>query len=225
VKRIALASSDDETGHASSEAAVTAAEYFGLEVVAEEFVPPGTTELYPVATKLMTRDPDLVISSTLTLQPMWDMGYEGLGAHIVWMTTLGESLGWDNVQGFLIYYPNPYGEWLPQEVRDFAAEYERRYGSELTVGAWLAAMILQVHTSALEKAGTVDDIDKIIATMETEALDTMLGPLRYGGEELIGVNHILMWPAPIGEIRGQELHILAVIPADEAEALAVEVYK
>jgi hypothetical protein len=35
-------------------------------------------------------------------------------------------------------------------------------------------MIVDVYTDALRKAGTVDDIDKIIEVLETEPLDTML---------------------------------------------------
>jgi ABC-type branched-subunit amino acid transport system substrate-binding protein len=226
VKRVALVNSDDLTGHMVADAIVDAADYFGLEVVANEFVPPGTTELYPTATKVVATNPDLVeIAPGSGWATFRELGYEGLGAHVLWMTTLGESAGWDNVQGFLNYQPNPFGEWLPQEVKDFAAEYEHRYGTELTMGSWWGAMILQVHTSALENAGTVDDIDKIIATMETEALDTMLGPLRYGGEGLDGIGHMLLWPAPIAEIRDDQFVVIAEFPPEEAEALAAEVYK
>ena len=42
----------------------------------------------------------------------------------------------------------------------------------------------------------------------------------HPAEELIGVNHILMWPAPIFEIRGEELHLITETSADEAYAVA-----
>jgi len=225
VKRVAIAQTNDETGHAIADAAVGAAEYYGLEVVATEFTPVELTELYPLATKLVNKNPDLVIASTTVLSPMWEMGYEGLGAGIIWFSSMAESAGWENVQGYLIYQPQPMGEWLSEELREFVAEYENRYGAEFTQGPLYACTILDVLTEVLKKAGTVDDVDKIIETLETETFDTWIGPVRFGAEELIGIGHWLMWPVPISEVSGQELHTVTVVPADEAWELAAEVYK
>jgi hypothetical protein len=116
------------------------------------------------------------------------------------------------------------GEGLPEGVRGFAAEYEARYGLELAQTAYWEAMMLYVMTEAVKKAGTVDDVDKIIATLETETFNTPAGVFECGGEKIDGIGHFLSWPAWIGEIRGQDYHVIEEILADEAEALAEEVF-
>jgi len=225
VKRVAIAQTDDDTGHQIADAAVGAAEYFGLEVVATEFTPVELMELYPLATKLMSKNPDLVIGSTTVLSPMWEMGYEGLSAGIIWLSSMAESAGWENVQGYLNYQPQPMGEWLADEVREFVAEYESRYGAEFTQGPFYVCTILYVLTEALKKAGTMEEVERIIEVLETETFDTWIGPVRFGGEELVGIDHLLMWPVPISEVRGEELHTIHVVPAGEAWELAVEIYE
>ena len=225
VKTVAIAVGDDRTGHEIADAAVAAAEHFGLEVVTVDYYDLGTVEYYPLATRLLSEEPDLFIGNQLILAPMREMGWDGLAAFHAWSTQVGDLAGWDNVQGFLVYQPNPLGEGLPLEVKDLAAEYQARYGEEFTISSYWPTTVLYVLTEALKKAGTVDDMDRIIGVLETETLDTPIGSFRFGGQQLVGINHLLMWPAPIAEIRDQDYHVICEMSAEEAEALAIEVYK
>lgn len=225
VKTVAIAMGDDRTGHEIADATVTAAEYFGLEVVTVDYYSLQTMEFYPVATRLVSKEPDLFIGNPILVAYMREMGWDGLAAFYGWNTQTAEAAGWDNVQGFLVYQPNPFGEELPQAVKDFAAEYQARYGEEFTTSAYYPATMLYVLTEALKAAGTVDDMDRVIEVLKTEAFDTWLGPLSFGGQGLIGSDNLLMWPAPIAEISDHDYHMIFGMLADEAEALAVEVYK
>jgi branched-chain amino acid transport system substrate-binding protein len=227
VKRVAAVNADDKLGHMVADAFTESAEYFGLEVVANEFFPWGATEFYPLATKVVAADPDLVeiYPAMGGFGDLREMGYEGLGAHPVWGgTSAGESTGWDNMQGWLVYQPNPFGE-MSQELRDFCDEFENRYGTEATLGAFHRATILIILTEALKKAGTVDDVDRIIEVLETETFDTWVGPIKYGGEGIIGIGHLALWPAYVAEISDHDYNIVYEMAPEEAEALAVEVYK
>jgi len=227
VKTVAIAVGDDRTGQEIRGAAVIAAEYFDLEVVYKDLHPAYTTEFSHLAHKLVREEPDLFIGNPLILKAMREIGWDGLAAFHGWSRVTAAQAGWDNVQGLLVYQPNPFGEELPQEVKDFAAEYQARYeGQEFTMSSYYSATILYVMTDALKKAGTVDDVDKIIDVLETETFDTWIGPLRFGGQGLIDTDHLLMWPAPIAEISDHDYHVIFdEMSADEAEALAVEVYK
>jgi len=79
-------------------------------------------------------------------------------------------------------------------------------------------------TDALRKVGTVDDVDQIIATLETETFDTPAGPAKFGLRELEGVGHLLILPGSIGEIRDHEYHVVFEMSIDEVEALATEIF-
>ncbi len=225
VKTVAIAMDDSGFGHAVGEAAIDAAPYFDLEVVGVEWTPVGTMEFYPLATKLVDINPDLMICTVMLLQPMREMGYEGHTAYIAWAESYGEYIGYENYQGAMIYQPNPYGADLPQEVRDFFIEIEERHGDEPSMGPYFTATILFVMTEVLKKAGTVDDVDRILETIHTETFDTWIGPMRFGGEELVGINNMLLWPAAIHEIKGEEYALVFEMSAEEAYELAVEVYE
>ena len=224
VETVAIAMDDSGFGHAVGEAAIDAAPYFGLEVVAVEWTPVGTMEFYPVATKLVDINPDLIICTVLVLQPMREMGYEGHTAYIAWAESYGEYIGYENYQGAMIYQPNPYGADLPQEVRDFFIEIEERYGDEPSMGPYFTATFLFVMTEVLKKAGTVDDVDRILETMRTETFNTWIGPVHFTGEELVGVSNMMLWPATVHEIRGEEYTLVFEMSTDEAYDLACDAY-
>ncbi|MBA7644707.1 hypothetical protein ES703_52452 [subsurface metagenome] len=80
-------------------------------------------------------------------------------------------------------------------------------------------------TDALKQAGTVDDMEAIVATMETSKFDTLIGPLGYGLEELNGIGHAAIYPSPIMQVTGAyEYELLHMYTAEETEALMLEVY-
>ncbi|MCK4723486.1 MAG: hypothetical protein KAT75_09280, partial [Dehalococcoidia bacterium] len=89
-----------------------------------------------------------------------------------------------------------------------------------------AANMAYVMTRVLEQAGTVDDVDKIIETMETESFDTLVGPIGYGLEELNGLARLAIYPTPIIQVVGKnQYELLHMYSPEETEALAVEVLK
>jgi len=225
VKRVALVSTDDATGRAENDACIAAAEHYGLEIVAEEYIPPGMVELMPVATKVMARDPDLYVGPVTVYQLMREMGYKGLGAYYYWLETYAEQVGWDTVQGYLFCMPHPFGGLWP-EAEALGAEFEERHGVEFMPAPFWALNVMYVITDALRQAGIVDDIDKIVETLETGTFDSLVGPLRYGGEALNGIGHMGIWPSPIYEVIGkEEYRVLAVYTPEETEAILDEVYK
>jgi hypothetical protein len=72
----------------------------------------------------------------------------------------------------------------------------------------------------------VDDVDKILETMETGSFDTLVGPLSFGGEVLNGYGHVAIWPSPIYEVVGEhEYRVIDVYTIEETEAILAEVYK
>jgi ABC-type branched-subunit amino acid transport system substrate-binding protein len=231
VSRIVVAAPADPVAAAYAEAFDSNMhEYFGFEQEIV-WVAEGTTEYYPVATMIMAKDPDLVIASpgTQILDIMWDMGYEGLAAAYgpIAAQSFLEQAGWDDCKGLIFFYPEWYGaeEVWPEAVA-FAREYEARYGVEMGTIAFAASIVLHTLTGALQQAGTVDDTGKIMETIHSRAtLDSMVGPVYYGGEDLVGVNCLLMWPVAIWEVVGErEYELLDYYTPEEAEAIAVEAW-
>ena len=226
VQRVAYVVGDDDTGYAIADAVEACADYYGLDVVAGEVTPTGTTEYYPVVTKVMSKNPDIFFAGVGTVnEAMWDMGYEGLSATYYWLPSSAADMGWDRCQGYLIFMPIPLAGVYP-EAEAKAVEFEDRYGVECTPAAFWALNVMYVLTDVLRKAGTVDDMDKIVETMETESFESLLGPIFYGGEELNGIGHMSVWPSPLYEVVGEnEYRVIDVYTPEETEALMNEVLK
>jgi len=224
VKTASAITDDTITGRMLTGAVAEAAEYYGIEWLETEYWPPGTTEFYPIAAKMESKNPDLCYTDSGNLVPLREMGWEGISCWSLWFSAYGEQVGWDNVQGHLSYYPEPYGEELPELVKEMAAEYQRRHGVELSLLPFYYINQLYYLTDALEKAGTVDDVDQIIATLETETFDTPIGPVWFGFEELYGIGHTLVMPCWVGEIRGEEYHRVFEVSTEEADALTLEIF-
>jgi len=224
VKTASAITDDTVTGRIALGAMSVAAEHFGIEWLETEYYPPGTTEFYPIATKMVSKDPDLCYVNFGSLQPMREMGWEGISFYSLWYTAYAEQVGWDNIVGHLCQYPEPYGEDLPELVKEMAAEYQQRHNVEFSLMPFYYAIQLYYLTAALEKAGTVDDVDQIIATLETETFDTPIGPVWFGFEELYGIGHTLVMPCWIGEIRDREYQRVFEMSTEEADALTLEIF-
>ena len=225
VHRVACILGDDRTGHSLGDALAASADYYGLEIVIEEYVVVGAADPLPFANKIMDREPDLYVGTVDIYDLMVAMGYEGLAASSYWTETGPEQVGWEKVEGYLLFLPSAVGEvW--DEVPAFREEYIDRYGMEFNPGAFYAANMAYVMTNVLKQAGTVDDVDKIIETMETESFDTLVGPIGYGLEELNGIGHVAIYPTPIMQVVGEDQYeLLAYYSPEETEAIAVAVFK
>ena len=202
----------------------TAAEYNGIEWLEAEYVPSDTVEFYPVAAKMMTKDPDLCYIPHQAVGPMREMGWEGTSFYSLWGKSFGDQYGWGNFQGHLSYYPEPMGEELPEPIKEIAADYQQQFGAEFTLMSFHYVIQLCYLTDALKKAGTVDDVDQIVATLETGTFDTPIGTIWFGLGEMDDIGHLLITPCWIGEIRSEEYHRVFEVSANEAEALVLEIF-
>jgi len=224
VKTASSVNEDTSTGHEMTDAIAEAAAYYGLEWLAPEFYPSGTTEFYPIATKMVNKDPDLCYADLRNVQPMRELGWEGTAVQWIWGPGYVDRYGSEANEGYLIYYPAPYGEGLPEAMRGLVAEYEDRYGADFSQTAYFYPITLYLMTDALKKAGTVDDVDQIIATLEAETFDTPVGPVRFGLAEMDGIGHLMVMPCWVGEIRDGEYQLVFELSTDESEALTAEVF-
>jgi len=232
VDKVVIGASDSPVAAAYSEAYESKMhEYFGFdrEIV---WIPDGTTEYYPLASKIMAEDPDLVASYVPVLEALWDMGYDGISVINGPIMDLGyfDQTGWDKMADHSVkfFFPEWYGadEIWPEAVA-FAQAHEQKYGEECGTIAFWGSMVMQGLTGVLQEAGTVDDLEKIIDVIGTRTtFDSMVGPVYYGGEDFVGLNCLLMWPIAIQETVGErEYELLDYYTPEEAEAIAVEAWE
>ena len=221
-------------GQAGRELWEAICEYHGLEHHSE-VVATGTVEFYPIATKVMEHDPDLITSGGFgggLAAAMWDFGYDGMVINQWWEgEAMARPVGWDKLieknrfgRGYIIYSLHSFGGVFP-ELEAVAEEFEDRSGMEMGPSASHIMNNLYVWTQALQQAGTVEDIDKIIEAFETGTFDTLVGPVHYGLGEVIGIPHVGIYPVPIFEIVGENEYVChKLYTPEEVEDVFLEIY-
>jgi branched-chain amino acid transport system substrate-binding protein len=226
VQRVVVVTTEDLMGQSIAYPVEALCEYYGLEETTVWY-PTGTVEYFPIATKVMTYDPDLVIWSELAFDEMWDLGYDGWFVTMGFEEALAGELDWYKCTGTVFEVgPHMHGPW--PEVQAFREQFEKEYGYECGTWPTYTRQVLMVWTEVLKKAGTVDfenDMDKIIETAETELFDTPYGPCLFGGEVVNEIGHILITETAINVIAGpSDYQLVEHMTAAENEALALEVY-
>ena len=231
VDKVVIGASDSPIAAAYSEAWESKMhEYYGFDrkIV---WIPAETTEYYPLASAIMAEDPDLVSTYAQVLDALWDMGYDGISVINGPIMDLGyfDQIGWDKCveHDLMFFFPEWYGaEEIWPEAVAFAEAHEQKYGEECGTIAFWGSMVMQGLTGVLQKAGTVDDLDTIMETIETRTtFDSMVGPVYYGGEDFVGLNCLLMWPIAIQKVVGErEYELVDYYTPEEAEAIAVEAW-
>ena len=232
IKVLCITSDETPGGEATEVVWEACCDYYGLEfhsVVATA----ETVEWYPVATKLMTYEPDAVTGGiTMGLaEALWDFGYDGLVFTNWFYEAAATAMGWDRLAekdrfgtGVIVFGLHPYGGAFPR-LEAFAEEYEHRSGMEMGPSVSWIMNNLYYLTDVLQQAGTVDDIERIVATMEGGTFDTLVGQMHFGLEEVVGAPRVAIWPVPIFEIVGESEYVVhKIYTAEEAEALFFEVY-
>jgi branched-chain amino acid transport system substrate-binding protein len=172
VKRVACYG---QTGHADFKRFVE--EYLpkvsGIEIVAQDWYPFGEKDFFPILTKIKGLKPDGVlahgfISDAITLHKQ--AREIGLLPGPVWLNQYAAA-------------PLMMDE-APEKSRRFFENYARKFG-ERGFGIWAehAHDSVWLVVKAMEKAGTTDDIGRLIPALQgitTEEMPDLLGPYKPG---------------------------------------------
>ena len=193
---------------------VEAAKAVGLTVVATEYYAGGTTDFYPVLTRVLAKNP-LIIEppasagdGAMITRQARDLGYTGWFVHPNWvpMDLLLNTVGLDNMYKIITTLPNfegPfYSDAMKQLVRRYMALKARPGETDMpdTVVHGYSQMIM--YKTAIEKAGSIDP-DEVMKVFD----DPNFRFERYyhpdgalGGFETFGIRRQLTHFNPYGEL-------------------------
>ncbi|MGV3633810.1 MAG: ABC transporter substrate-binding protein [Pseudorhodoplanes sp.] len=191
-KRLAIIYSDDAYGR---EHLPYAQKYFkeaGFNIVAEELVRAGATDLNPVFSKIRRARPDVVLGLVQTTDgiTLTKQAYvQRLGAPYLvgtaypqlkqWQDATGEAQeGWVGVTTYIpgvkVKADPKYPKLFPDSDA-WIADFKKRYNREpefMDVGAYVTMCMLLI---AIENAGGVDDKQKVAEELKKLDVTTMIG--------------------------------------------------
>ncbi len=171
-----------------NEAFAAKAQELGLEVVAQESAVEGDADYTPQLIKIADKEPDAVFicyyyeTSSLVLRQAVDVGLE---------CTLMGADGWSGIESEVqddlslldnAYYCDSFFSGDENEaVQAFVASFKAKYGEDATPSGFnaLGYDAAKIICSAIEKAGTIEDKDAVIAAMKATDMDCVTGHVTF----------------------------------------------
>jgi len=212
-RRVGISPNND-VGWASAPASEKAAKSFGIETVSpQEYIDISGVEFSSLLLKLLRHKPDIIDCATtpgrvfaLLVKQARELGYTGkiINVGIGDPNVVLEKAGKEGAEG--VIFPTIFGEPLPPQVAAWKKKYEARWGewNPISLNFSIYADSLM---SCLKAANSVD-VDKVKAAMENPNFrvnSTIFGLSHFWGKEYYGINHQLLHPIPVSEIRDGKL--------------------
>jgi len=195
---------------------------YGWKPVAEEYYDMGTTDFYPIVTKIKAKKPEIVgLANTgpavgaLIMKALYEIGWRGIkfsaiGQHPKMIIDIA---GAEACEGFLMAMGwDLYGAYATPQMREVADRYQGLHGEPLVYEGACAYLGADSIIKAMKKAVSIDTTmgrDRL-AEMEW---DSIFGPTHVGGEKRYGIKRVFVFPVVITEIRnGTPVDILKLNP-------------
>jgi len=217
-KKAVILSQDDEIGLAAiawSEAGFEAA---GIDVVYSKPFGMETTDFAPIVTAALATKPDILSMGAsypefqaLILEQAYTQGWKGIITSACWdfkAITAKVPVEW--MQGAVSGFPDFDDPKLSKKQNEFYKTWKALYpdhGFSEIVWEYMGA--LDVWKFGVEKAGSVESEKVYAALKSAESVPHAFGPGVWWGEEVFGLNNLLVPDWPITEIQNGKPAIVA----------------
>jgi branched-chain amino acid transport system substrate-binding protein len=224
IKKVAHVNPSDEAGFTESATRRKCAKNVGFENVIDEYYKRGATDFYPVATRVVATNPDLIDfggtagrDQGLLAKALREVGYKGMIA--VFYSNPGvfsKIAGPENAEGAL--FPNSVAEPQTPGQKEAHDWYVSRYGEPVPGMFYDNVDPLFMLVEALKKADSFDT-GKVSEAFRTVEWDSIFGPAYIGMESLYGIKSSLCRPIPTGVYKDGALRHLATLPWPSPEEI------
>ncbi len=218
--------SNDETGTTDVEMFTPRLEAMGFEVIGWEMYDPATTDFYPVLTKMIGKDPDVICYGTalaskgpLIMKQLYELGYDGIE---LWPAGTEPSsvltqVGAAALDGqFMTWFDYTQDSMILETEKDIREKAIARYGatgydiSRVAEGGWDGVQYL---VAGMKAAGTVEDTDAIAEAIADLTIDLPDGTKSFGGEQTFGIQRMSVGDVMIAQWQdGVYVHLARVRP-------------
>ncbi|VWX61752.1 ABC transporter substrate-binding protein [Burkholderiales bacterium 8X] len=211
LKTVAQLEPNDETGWFSQKLLKGIYEGEGFKMVSAELFERSLKDFQPVMTRVLATRPDIIELGTtppgtagLMMRQARELGFKGQFVKIggPGVPQIVAAAGKEFAEGLICYAA---ADVTTPNYKELQAKYEKVLKppmNEITVYFYDASRML---LDAMQKAGTVEDTDKIRdALAKAEPYAGIQGNIRWGGQKQYGVNQQILTPTFIGLVKNGE---------------------
>jgi branched-chain amino acid transport system substrate-binding protein len=208
LKTVAELEANDETGWASQRLLKGYYENAGFKFVSSELFERNLKDFQPVLTRILATKPDIIelgsipsATAGLVVRQARELGFKGQFVKIggPGVPQLVAAAGKEFAEGLIGYTA---ADVTKKYYKDLEAQYAKVL--QPPMGEFVVYFYDAVHMllNAIQAAGTVEDTDKIAASLEKESpYKGVQGTIRWGGMKEYGTNHQILTPTYIGMIK------------------------
>lgn len=211
LKTVAQIEPNDETGWASNRLLKTHYEGAGFKIVSSELVERSVKDFQPVLTRVLATKPDIIELGTtptgtagLMIRQARELGYKGQFVKIggPGVPQMVAAAGKEAADGLITYAA---ADVTTKAYKDLEAQYAKVLKPPMNEFVVYFYDMGNMLLSAMQKAGTVEDTDKVRAELEKlSPYKGIQGTVRWGGMKDYGSNHQALTPVFIGVIKNGE---------------------
>lgn len=223
-KRLALLAPNDETGKNGMEYTKPIAKSLGYKVVAEEYYNRGTTDFFPLLTKIMAEKPDILDidgaptgEGGLIFKQIYELGFRGVKLWLGGMNAVAlvKIAGKEASEGVIMGIEGDYdGVYATVRQKETSKKAREKYGEK--IGFVMAAGYDGVWAleQAITKAKSLDTT-KVRDTMEKMKFQSLAGESVMGGEKTYGIRHQFLCPVVITVVKdGKSIPVTKLKPLE-----------
>jgi branched-chain amino acid transport system substrate-binding protein len=227
LKKIAVLGPNDESGWSINAEYILKSKKVGFEVVAEDYFERNTNDFYPVLTRMLKNQPDILMLSggtgdtALILKQAKQMGYKGLTLSSAGHDAgkLCKAAGKTFAEGHI----HSGLHILPGRLQKWHDEYKARW-KEWDDTSSLGTS-LDIIVEGIRKADSLDTT-KVRNAIEIMDYDSrIVGPCKFGGKKRYGIAHQLLSPVFVSQVKNCANMGLALVPPVEPDPPPAEVKK
>lgn len=231
VKTIQLVDWDVESARSAGHDFLYSCKTLGIPCSQPMFYPRDTKDFYPVMTKIIAKNPDMVIAGgapalqALTVKTARELGYKGVLSNPT-PTTADRLISVVDKKFMEGYFTNAFidsGPLAPPGVKKFRKEWVASGKKWADTGGPLPANYLPLIIQGIKAADSVDDTDKIKTAMENmHYVSPVFGPCKWGGKERYGIDHNTLYPVHITQVKDGKDTGAYVIPSEKIKPIVLK---
>lgn len=220
-RTVAVISPNDQTGWDSQKLQIEAYTKGGFEIVGKELFERSSVDFQSIITRLMVSAPDIIELDTtppgtagLIVRQARELGFKGLFVKIggPGVPAIVEAAGKEFAEGMIVYAA---ADTSSEKYRWMEEQYAKIYNPPMNAFNVFFYDAAHLLFAAMQKAGTVTDVDAIRAAMEEMTpFEGAQGAVVWGGMENYGNNHQLIGPTFIGTISDGQEKIIGRVDAN-----------
>lgn len=222
VKTIAVSGQDNPQSAYAMDQIKRIADSHTLKVVATEVYPFGTSDFYPVWTKIMAAKPDAVdlgFTGTTFAAQMFkqgrEMGFKGpIYSSSIGIVDLIIGLGPNLATDFFNYYLDIESPELPPITKEITKVMLDRFHEPPNYEQFMGWTSLWYLAQAIEASQSLDPTKVSVGWEKMQVLQSPFGPAKMGGLKSWGINHVGRTPLPLGRVMNGKFQFVKWVTPD-----------